>query len=253
MKLKTFFDFFAVDFLEMDTVAWEGSDSVSMGQCWVVCKKIFSVSLLFNALLTIACTISILASFYWIFPNWKPFYPFLITGNIFWFAIIAAVINIFPSASIGRTLHTGRFLFHHYIYGALVLIVSAIYVIIFTPVSLFNIFLVNNTTVAVNVGRFFILGGGALLLDDLPDVHERVESALNWLKAKAGQGGGIISAVQLVTGSVSLYLFVAVCFAMFQNPQSVTVANLLLVGTVFVTGATSFIFVKRRVWQKIKP
>jgi hypothetical protein len=227
--------------------------SPKVDHCWVICKKIFSVSLLFNALLTIACAISILASFYWIFPNWQPYSPYLISGNIFWFAIAGAAINIFPSAKLGRHLHTGRFLFHHYLYGTLVLFASAVYVIVFTPVSLFSIFLVNNTSVAVNLGRFFILGGGALLLDDLPDVHVRVESALNWLKYKVGQAGKIVSALQLIMGSVSLYLFVAVFLAMYQNPQDITVANLLLVGTVLVTGVTSFIFVKRRVWLKINP
>jgi hypothetical protein len=224
-----------------------------MGQCWVLGKKIFSVSLIFNALLTIGCTVGILSCFYWFFQDWQPFAPYLVNANLFWVAIVAAVINIFPSASIGRALHTGRLLFHHYFYGFLVLLFSAVYVIVFTPVSLFSIFFVNNTSVAVNVGRFFIIGGGALLLDDLPDVHERVESCLNWLKAKAGQGGKIISAVQLVTGTVSFYIFFAILLAMFQNSHWVTLANSILVATMFVTSVTSLIFVKRKVWLKIKP
>lgn len=224
-----------------------------MGQCWVLGKKIFSVSLVFNALLTIGCTVGILSCFYWFFHDWQPFAPYLVNANLFWVAIVAAVINIFPSASIGRALHTGRLLFHHYFYGFLVLLFSAVYVVVFTPVSLFSIFFVNNTSVAVNVGRFFIIGGGALLLDDLPDVHERVESCLNWLKAKAGQGGKIISAVQLVTGAFSFYIFFAILLAMFQNSHWVTLANSILIATMFVTSITSLIFVKRKVWQKIKP
>ena len=224
-----------------------------MGQCWVLGKKIFSVSLIFNALLTIGCTVGILSCFYWFFQDWQPFAPYLVNANLFWVAIGAAVINIFPSASIGRALHTGRLLFHHYFYGFLVLLFSAVYVVVFTPVSLFSIFFVNNTSVAVNVGRFFIIGGGALLLDDLPDVHERVESCLNWLKAKAGQGGKIISAVQLVTGAVSFYIFFAILLAMFQNSHWVTLANSILIATMFVTSVTSLIFVKRKVWLKIKP
>jgi len=222
-----------------------------MGQCLVLCKKIFSVSLVFNSLLTVGCAVGILGCFYWFFNDWQPFYPYLINGNLFWIVIAAAVINIFPSASIGRALHTRRLLFHHYFYGFLVLLFSAIYVIIFTPVSLLTIFFVNNTSIAVNVGRFFILGGGALLLDDLPDVHEKVELALNWLKAKAGQRGKIISVLQLLTGTISFYLFVAILLAMFQNPHWVTVANFLLISTILITSVTSFIFVKRRVWLRI--
>jgi len=221
-----------------------------MGQLCVLCKKIFSVSLLFNALLTIACAIGIMAGFYWVFPNWRPFYPYLVDGNVFWVAIAAAAINIFPSARLGRALHTGRFLFHHYFYGFLVLFCSAVYVIVFTPVSLFTIFLINNASVVVNAGRFFILGGLTLVLDDLPDVSKKVESALNWLKAKAHRGGKIVLVAQLVTGAVSLYLFIAICLSLTQNPQWVTLANFILICTVLATSITSFVSVKRKIWLK---
>ena len=118
-----------------------------MGQLWVLVKKIFSVSLVFNALLTIGCIAGIFGGFYVYYHDWHPFGPYLISGNLFWFAIAAAVINIFPSAGLGRSLHTGRFLFHHYFYGILVLVFSAIYVSFFTSVNLLNIFLVNDTSV----------------------------------------------------------------------------------------------------------
>jgi hypothetical protein len=130
-----------------------------MGKLWVIIKKIFSVSLVFNALLTIGCVSGILAGFYWYYNNWHPFSPYLISGNLFWLAIAAAIINIFPSAGLGRSLHTGRFLFHHYFYGFTVLVCAVVYIVFFTPISLLTIFLVNDTSIQVNVGRFFILGG----------------------------------------------------------------------------------------------
>ena len=80
-----------------------------------------------------------------------------------------------------------------------------------------------------------MLGGSALVLDDLPDVHGKIESSLNWLKAKAGQGGKLISAVHLVTGAVTFYLFVAMTLAMFQDPSYVTVANLIVLVSAFIT------------------
>jgi hypothetical protein len=122
---------------------------------------------------------------------------------------------------------------------------------VFTSVSLLSIFLVNNTSLAVNAGRFFILGGFTLVLDDLPDVHKRVGSALNWLKAKVERGGKVVTAVQFLTGAASFYIFIAVTIAVALNPQSVTIANLLLIGTLFITSVTSFIFVKIRVWLNI--
>jgi hypothetical protein len=220
-----------------------------MGRAWILCKKTFSLSLVFNALLTIACCVGVLAGYYWFYRGWQPFPPYLLSGHLFWVAITAAAINVFPSALVGRKLHTGRFLFHHYFYGILVLICAAVYVVLFTSESLLTIFLVNNTDVSVNVGRFFLLGGLTLLLDDLPDANKHLERGLNWLKAKALRAEKAIVAVQLATGAVSLYVCAAVFLGVLASPSELTVANVLLIGTVFVTGVTSFIFVKQRVWH----
>ena len=225
--------------------------SSKAAHCWVICKKVFSVSLVFNALVSIGCAAGILSGFYWRYQNWQPFAPYLVSASLFWVLIVAAVINIHPSAGLGRSLHTGRLFFHHYFYGFLVLILSTIYIVIFTPVSLLSIFFINSTSIEVNVGRVFLLGGSALVLDDLPDVHGKIESTLNWLKAKAGQGGKIISAVHLITGAITFYLFVAITLALIYDPASITVANLIVLGSVFITGVTSFIFVKRSAWLKL--
>ncbi len=222
-----------------------------MGKCWVIFKKVFSVSLVFNALLTVACLVGILGGYYWYYHDWEPFAPFLLSGHLLWLAIAAAIINIFPSAALGRSLHTGRFLFHHYFYGILVIACAVIYVVIFSPVSLPTLFFVDNTSVAVNLGRFFILGGLALLLDDLPDVNKRLEGGLNRLKSAVGRNGRFVLAIQLVCGVVSMYIFVAIVTAMYINSEWITLANTIVAGSIFVTGITSFIFVKRRFWLKI--
>ena len=96
-------------------------------------------------------------NYYRAFPYWQPYSPYLINGSVFFLVIIAATVNIFPSASLGRTLHTGRFLFHHYVYGFLVLLFSVVFVMAFTSVSLLSLFLVYNESVAVNAGKFLCL------------------------------------------------------------------------------------------------
>jgi len=222
-----------------------------MGRLWIIGKKIFSVSLVFNALLTITFATNILSTFYWQFAGWQPYSPYLISANLFWIAIIAAVINIFPSASMGRSLHTGRFLFHHYIYGFIVLACAIAYVILFSPVGLSELFFTFDQRVEVNIGRFFVLGGLALILDDLPDVSIRVESALNRLKFKVGELNKVVSILHIVCGTVSLYIFAAIALAMTISTQDVTLSNILAAGTIFITGVTSFIFVKRGIWKKI--
>jgi len=134
----------------------------------------------------------------------------------------------------------------------MVLVCAVIYIVFFTPISLLTIFLVNDTSVQVNVGRFFILGGLTLVLDDLPDVHTKLDLGLNWLKNKVGQGARFVSVFQLMAGIVSLYVFAAVTLSVYNTPAYVTVANLLLIGTLFITSITSFVFVRRQVWQRLQ-
>ena len=222
------------------------------GSVRVILKKTFSLALIFNALITLAVVAGILFGFYKSYPYWHPFAPYLLDGNLFWLAMAAAVINIFPSACIGRALHTGRFLFHHYVYGFLVLLSSSLFVVLFTSVSLISLFLITSSNLAVNVGRFFILGGLTLLLDDLPDVSERIESSLNWVKSKACQVRRVLHALQLLTGVASFYLLVSVSISTIQNPER-AFSNSFLIGTLIVTSITSLACVKRKAWLKITP
>jgi hypothetical protein len=90
------------------------------------------------------------------------------------------------------------------------MILSAIYVVVFTPLSLVTLFLVSTGNVAVNAGRFFVLTGLTLFLDDLPDVSKRVESALNKLKSQVYRVRKAFYVVQLITGVVTLYIFLAI-------------------------------------------
>ncbi len=222
-----------------------------MSKLLVILKKIFSVSLVFNALLTVACLVGILSGYYWYYHDWEPFTPCLLSGHLLWIAIATAVANIFPSAAIGRSLHTGRLLFHHYLYGLIVLACAVAYVVFFVPVPLLNLFFVDSTTVAVNLGRFFILAGLALVLDDLTDVSTYVESALGSLKVKVGQNGSFISALQLACGAVSLYIFAAIILSMYFRTEWVTLSNSIVAASVLITAIASLVFVKSKFWRKL--
>jgi hypothetical protein len=214
-------------------------------------RKILSVALLFNALLTLSYAIGILSGFYAVFPLWKPFTPFLLDGNLFWLIIAAAIINIFPAAHFGQ-VHTGRLWFHHYVYGFFVMLCSMLWIVFFSSVSILNIFFVYSTDIAVNVGRFFFIGGLTLVLDDLPDVHSFADRGVQWLKGKAAQAGKAIHTVQLIMGFVAAYFVVAISLSMSQNPDWVTPANFILIGSLLVTALTSFFGgVKRKVWLNL--
>jgi hypothetical protein len=223
-----------------------------MGKVWVILKKTFSIALIFNSLISIACVAGIIYGYYMAYPYWKPYSPFLLDGNLFWLALAAGIINIFPGAAIGRALHTGRFLFHHYVYGFFVLASTSAYVAVYTPVSVVNMFFVDSNSVAVNAGRVFFLGGLALLLDDLPDVSKRVEKVLNWIKTKAYQIRKPLHITQIITGCFAFYCSISILLSTIQNSAR-AVPNSFVIISLFITGITSFALVKRGAWLKITP
>ena len=213
-------------------------------------RKLFSIALIFNALVCIVYTTGLLSGFYT--ANWQLYPPYSLDGNFFWIVIAASILNIFPAAFIGQ-VKTGRLWFHHYVYGFIVLSLSVAFLVFFTPVSLLDLFTANITDVTVNIGRFFVLGGIALILDDLPDVANWMASFITNLKAFAHKSRKVLQAINGVLGAVCLYFAVAICVSMAQNPTWTTVANFIFVGTLIITSITSFWSVKRKVWYKIAP
>ena len=218
----------------------------------VILKKIYSIALILNALITVACVAGILSGFYISYPYWRPYAPFLIDGNLFWIAIAAGVINIFPSAAIGRALHTGRFLFHHYVYGFFVLLSTSAYVTAFTSIPLPSLFFVESYNVGVNAGRVFFLAGLALFLDDLPDVSKRVESGLNRIKKKAYRIRKSLHILQFITGVFALYCCLSILLSTIVD-NSLALPNSFVIGSLLVTSITSFACLKRKAWLKITP
>ena len=218
----------------------------------VILKKIYSIALILNALITVASVAGILSGFYISFPYWRPYAPFLIDGNLFWIAIAAGVINIFPSAAIGRALHTGRFLFHHYVYGFFVLLSTSACVTAFTSISLPSLFFVESYNVGVNAGRVFFLAGLALFLDDLPDVSKRVESGLNRIKKKAYRIRKSLHILQFVTGVFALYCCLSILLSTIVD-SSRALPNSFVIGSLLITSITSFACLKRKAWLKITP
>ena len=219
----------------------------------VILKKAFSLTLIFNSLMSIAIIAGLLYGFYKAYPAWKPYTPYLVDGNLFWLALAAAVVNIFPSAAVGRTLHTGRFLFHHYVYGFFVLAITSVFIAIFTSVPLLSLFLDESNAVDVNAGRVFFLAGLALFLDDLPDVSRRVEAILNWIKTKTYRVRKGLHIFQFVTGCFALYCCLSILLDSTVGANTRALQNSFAVVSLLLTSLISFAFVKRKAWLKITP
>ena len=213
-------------------------------------RKLFSLVLTFNCLLSIVYAIGLLVGFY--DANWKLYPPYLVDGSLFWVIILASIVNIFPAMSVGR-VKTGRLLFHHYVYGFVVLVLSVFMLEVSTSVPLVSLFTARNKSIAINVGRFFVLGGLTFVLDDFADISERLRSFLRVLKSKVYQARKIIHATQCLTGLLSFYIFVCVSLYIALNPAQATLGNFILAGTLLVTSLTSFGGLKRKIWLNITP
>jgi hypothetical protein len=213
-------------------------------------KKFFSLTLIFNSLLTIVYATGLLA-FRYAYPDLKLYTPYIIDGQLFWILIPAALINIFPSVNIGK-VETGRLWFHHYVYGFIIAGISATTTALWSPTAIPSLFIANTTNTGINVGRFFILGGLTLIIDDLPDVSKKLKSGLKFIKSKAQQKGRTIHVIQFLMGFATLYFFLAISIYLPQHPDEITLANAILLGTLLVTVLTSFANAGRKVWLDIK-
>ena len=213
-------------------------------------KKIFSLALIFNSLLTIVFAIGLLASYYTLYPQWTPYPPYIVDGRLFWILIPATILNIFPCVNIGK-VHTRRLWFHHYVYGLIVAVTSTITTSLWAPSSNLNLLTIYTTDIGINIGRFFILGGITLLIDDLPDISQRLKNGFSTLKSKAANKGRTLNILQAIAGTIQLYFLVAISTYLSQHHNEITLANIILVGTLLVTTTTSFSNAKRRAWQKL--
>jgi hypothetical protein len=222
-----------------------------MGSVWVICKKTFSLALIFNCLITV---LTIAGTLYGLYTSdWKPYAPYLIDGGIFWLALAAGLLCIFPAAATGRSLHTGRFLFHHYVYGGAVLAVTCVAVTVLTPISAVSLFFVDSNDIAVNGARATFIAGLALLLDDLPDAAEWIENSLNWVKTKVCNIKRTMHYATLVTGFFAIYVSLAMIASTIANNGYRLLPNSFGIISFFITGVMAIAFFLRKDWLKITP
>lgn len=224
-----------------------------MGQVRVILKKIFSIALIFNTLISITAIAGMLYGFYTSNGQWRPFAPYLLDGNLFWLALAAAVICIFPAAATGRSLHTGRFLFHHYVYGFVVLAITAGLVSVLTPFSFVSIFFMDSNDIGINAARVFFLGGLALFLDDLPDVSLHTERCLNWIKTRCCSIKKTLHYATLITGIFSIYSSLAMFTYTIADNYYRWLPNSFGIVTLLITGLMAIGFYVRKDWLKITP
>ena len=212
-------------------------------------RKVVSLLLIFNCLLGIVLGIGLLTGFYT--AHWKIYQPYLFNVNLLWVAILAAIINFFPTANFGH-VKVPRFRFHHFVYGFRIFAVSTMF-LMFMSFSLLSLFTVNIPNVNFNVGRVFILIGLTLIIDDFADISNITTAALRFMRSKTYQKRRIIHVVQCILCCVTFSIFLCITFWFTQNPGGMNLKNLAMDSSLLITSLTGFGSTYKKIWLKLTP
>ncbi|OYT45887.1 hypothetical protein CW711_04600 [Candidatus Bathyarchaeota archaeon] len=207
-------------------------------------KKTLGLALIFNSLISLTSALRILSGFYAARPWWRPFSPYLLDGSLFWAVIPASILNIAPARVLGR-VKIRRFLFHHYVYGLFVTLVStaSVHLSMAIPSSQSPLRLsygrLNGLTPYVET--FFIYGGLTLLLDDISDISPRVKSFLRWLGEIAERFCKPIRASHALCSLASIYISLSIglwfCRNRWVDLWSLdAMSYIVLMASILVTG-----------------
>ena len=225
-------------------------------------KKILSLALTFNSLITMISVANILVGYAprpWWWPN-TPYSPYLLHGSFFAIAFSTALLNIIPSRMVGK-VHIDRFLFHHYVYGFVIMIFSIFLIGSFWPESLTSLF--TPTSAGANLSfqslifytdLFFLCGGLTLFLDDLPDVSLRVNNILGRLKERAEKSGKTLKFIHLCGSLTTIYVSLAVLawfiegyFLIGQHPVWF-LSYVILIISLLINGTWGLSVIKKKAW-----
>lgn len=179
-------------------------------------KKILGLSIIFNSLTCLLSAANVLVGYYAARSLWHPYSPYLLDGSLFWAVILTSILNIIPAKMVGDA-KIRRIFFHHYVYGFIVIFVSAFLVALFTPGFLPMLVVyphsaetINSHSLSLYAGLFFIYGGMTLVVDDFYDISNRARKFFDWLKSKTNRGRRTKRTIYLASGLVSFYVTLSV-------------------------------------------
>ncbi len=179
-----------------------------------ICRKLLSLTLIFNSVITIISTASILLSSYIGICDWSSFAPYLLDRSLLLFPFLASAMNLLPAKMLGK-VNIKRILFHHYVYGLLVSSMPLFLTMTFAPaytlillipwlglrMGIFEIF-------PAYAGSFFVYGGLTLIIDDFHDISASMSRSLNKIRSFLQRFGKILRAAHLFSSLVSMYTMV---------------------------------------------
>jgi len=200
-----------------------------------------------NSVISLSSAANALVGFYLSQQMWHPYSPYLLSGWIFWFVVLSAVLNISSGKLTGR-VKIRRVLFHHYVYGLLVSSSVFLLVLFFAPASILLLLepalglrATSLQGLSVYVGLFFVYGGISLVIDDSHDFLSRIGLVFDNPKVRVRSLKSALKAVHVFSCLVSLYVAACILFWYVDHSYSLaalplrTLSYLILVPNLIVT------------------
>ena len=208
--------------------------------------RTLSLALIFNSLVCFFFVTGLINGIYT--ANWKVYQPYLLSGGFFWAIIIGSLLTILLALNISQKTYSSRSPYGM-IFGATIFAVSLISLSIFTPLSITGIFTSNTTDIAINMGRFFLLSGIAMILVQFPtQLKKHGFNIKSEFFAENSFARKALYWLQLGIGVISMYIFIAVVLYMTTYQKTDIAANYILSCVVLIIGITSFAATAQKSW-----
>ncbi len=225
-----------------------------------LCKKILGLALIFNSIVSLISAANILYGFYQSRLFWQPYSPYLIEGSLFWFVILTSTLNLVPAKLTGK-VDLRRFLFHHYVYGFLVILASLSLIVLFMPACIFMVLepsigleMEGFQSVLSYAILFFIYGGLTLIIDDIYDISMRVSRIFDRIKTRMQRLGRMLQTVHLCSSVITIYIAACVAIWCFKNYflmidwPLLSLAHIIFTSSMLVNSFCGLKAVKERMW-----
>ncbi|RLI33890.1 hypothetical protein DRO56_00625 [Candidatus Bathyarchaeota archaeon] len=204
-------------------------------------KKILSLAVSFNSLMAAASAGRNLLDFYLCGGGWRPYSPYLLDGNLLWAAVLSSLVNIRSSVKIGK-VRIKRILFHHYVWGFIVLIISSLLLLwhySLSPLQLFTeVYFTGDYRIFVFA--FLIMGGITLILDDLQDIRP-LNGLLTRLSINPKNHVRALRVAKYLFHTLSIYISLSILLWLLDHPWRLDPSWVVYIGSLFINGLLGFV------------
>lgn len=171
---------------------------------------------------------------------------YFINKLLFVFVALTSILNLAPAKTLGK-IEIRRFLFHHYVYGFMLIF---LYFTSAMLLSIMQLWVWEGQTYIV----LFFYWGAALVIDDIYDISPRIAVLLDAVARRVHRLGSLILIVHAISSLFSVYVAFRVLVWHLENTfllgvnSFLSFACIFLMTNLFITAFYGLKIVKSRVW-----